>query len=109
MERNILMMKGRVSLAAAVIVAGAVAFSTSVSASGDSAATQEDPKQLISERCTVCHDISMVTSRHGSSEEWHEIVQRMVSNGADVTEPQADLIANYLARTQGPAAADGHS
>lgn len=108
MGRNIVM-KGRMSLAAAAIVAGAVAFSTSVSANGDSAGTQEDPKQLVSERCTVCHDISMVTSRHASSEEWHEIVQRMISNGADVSEPQADLIANYLARTQGPTTSDGHS
>ncbi len=82
------------------IAAFAIAAGASAGAAGTSAdqASSEAGKALVAEKCILCHDISIVTSRHASQDEWHEIINRMVMNGAQVTAAEVEEIANYLAK-----------
>lgn len=64
---------------------------------------QEHPgKELFTERCNSCHAIATVTVRRASAEEWHEIVDRMVTYGAQVNEAEVEAIVSYLAKKYGP-------
>jgi cytochrome c-type biogenesis protein CcmH/NrfF len=63
--------------------------------------TQHDARTLVAERCIRCHDLAIVNARHASADEWREIVKRMITNGAQVTETEAEAIVDYLAATQG--------
>lgn len=77
----------------------AVAHSAEEVAGGqDNAAVQE----LLTQRCTRCHDLSVVSARRASAEEWHQILERMLTNGAQMSDDELETIVSYLARTQGP-------
>ncbi len=77
----------------------AVAHSAQDVAGGqDNAAVQE----LLTQRCTRCHDLSVVSARRASAEEWHQIMERMLTNGAQLSDDELETIVSYLARTQGP-------
>jgi len=67
----------------------------------------QDPKEaegkaLFNERCHACHELSTITVKSSTSEEWNEVVTRMISYGAQVTEPEKEKIVTYLAKTYGP-------
>jgi len=59
-------------------------------------------KELFSERCHVCHELTTVTVRRGTGQEWREIVDRMISYGAQVSEPEKETIVGYLTNNYGP-------
>lgn len=90
-----------VTIATACIAAAAVAESTSETTGG------ADVEALLTERCTRCHDISVVHARRATADEWHEIIERMLTNGAQVSEDEAEAIVGYLAKTQGPDSSAG--
>jgi competence protein ComEA len=91
-------------LAAVAMAVAAVAYSTAESASAGDAAPVE---QLVTERCTRCHDLSVVSARRASAEEWHQIIERMQTNGAQVSDDELETIVQYLAKTYGPDSSSG--
>jgi competence protein ComEA len=66
------------------------------------AASQDDAGQALLQRtCTSCHSLDGIQRRHNSKERWSEIVDDMVSRGAEATDSELNQIVAYLARTQG--------
>ncbi|MDP3185031.1 MAG: hypothetical protein Q8M58_07155, partial [Anaerolineales bacterium] len=51
--------------------------------------TTLDGQTLLQERCTVCHSLSRVTSKHKTADQWKTTIERMVGKGAqgDATSP----------------------
>lgn len=92
----------------AVIVAASavtIAAATAVASSAQEAASDQDSaavQELLTQRCTRCHELSVVSARRASAEEWQQIIERMLTNGAQVSEEEMATIVSYLARTQGP-------
>jgi hypothetical protein len=43
-----------------------------------------------------------VSARRASAEEWQQILERMLTNGAQVSEEEMATLVSYFARTQGP-------
>jgi uncharacterized membrane protein len=91
---------------AAVVAAAAVdrahvtvAHSAQEAAGGQDNATVQE---LLTQRCTRCHELSVVSARRASAEEWRETIERMLTYGAQVSEDEMETIVSYLARTQGP-------
>jgi len=84
-----------------VVVAGftAICFST-----GSLAQTPpEDPaKDLFTQRCSVCHEVTNATTKHHSSDEWRAVIQRMVEHGAVADDKEQAAIIAYLAKNYGP-------
>jgi hypothetical protein len=73
--------------------------SSSTPTAAPSGGSTLDGKTLLQTRCTVCHDLSRVTSRTGTADQWKAIVDRMINNGAQLTPQEETVLVNYLAQT----------
>ncbi len=62
-------------------------------------------KALVSENCTGCHAMELITSQRRSPEEWGEVVNRMIANGDSLSEDQYKEVVTYLGTYLGKAPA----
>jgi mono/diheme cytochrome c family protein len=76
-----------------------VSCGTSKTTSTSSSANLSQGQQLMQERCSACHSTARITSAHKTAAEWTTTVQRMVSNGAQLTTAEQQTIIDYLAAT----------
>lgn len=58
-----------------------------------------DGQALMQERCTVCHSLDRVESKHQTADQWKKTVDRMISNGAQLTPQEEQVLVDYLAQT----------
>ena len=65
------------------------------SVSGGSASAGQS---LMQDRCSVCHSLDRVTSAHKTAGAWKITVDRMISNGAQLTTQEEQTLINYLAQ-----------
>ena len=84
-------------LAAAGLVAGAA--SPALFAQGAPAA--DEGKALFKQHCAMCHALDTVTVKRAPAAEWREVVERMRTNGAEITPGDGDKIIAYLAANYG--------
>jgi quinoprotein glucose dehydrogenase len=54
---------------------------------------------LIQRSCVSCHDLSTITTRRKSPDDWAATVNRMADRGAAVSPQEMQAIVDYLART----------
>jgi mono/diheme cytochrome c family protein len=71
-------------------------------AATDAGATEAatDGASLVAERCTVCHDATPIeeeTASRPGREAWLNVVNDMVSRGANLNEQERDVVVDYLA------------
>jgi competence ComEA-like helix-hairpin-helix protein len=59
-------------------------------------------KPIVQRACSACHALTVVTSKHASHKEWDQVVNQMVSRGADLTDDEIDTVIEYLAKNYGP-------
>ena len=57
-----------------------------------------DGKDLVQAVCTVCHEASNFTTKHMTKPQWEAKVTEMLQEDPDITQPERDRIAAYLAR-----------
>jgi competence protein ComEA len=63
----------------------------------------DDPaKPVVEKVCGGCHGFAVFTESRGSKDHWDEIVQNMVSRGAEGTDAELDQVVSYLTRYFGP-------
>ena len=79
-----------------------VAIATTVAASAQSELPPGLGAEQVQKVCSGCHDFSVMTQLHASKEKWGEIVDNMVSRGAQATDTELDQVVNYLAAHFGP-------
>ena len=60
-------------------------------------------KKLLETRCSSCHELTEVTKFRGyyDRKQWRDIITTMVEYGADLKNPEADTLADYLAKHLG--------
>jgi cytochrome c2 len=84
-----------------VVLAGIAVFCLSTGALAQT--PQEEPgKDLFSQRCSVCHEVTNATTQHHTSDEWRAVIQRMVEHGAVADDKEQAAIIAYLAKNYGP-------
>jgi cytochrome c-type biogenesis protein CcmH/NrfF len=71
--------------------------STTKTASASSTADLSQGQQLMQERCSACHSTARITSAHKTAAEWTTTVERMVSNGAQLTTAEQQTLVDFLA------------
>lgn len=61
-------------------------------------------KEVIVKKCLPCHNVRVTTARRGAgtTEEWEKVVDKMVSQGADLSDDEIDLAVDYLTTYYGP-------
>jgi len=67
-----------------------------------SAPAVSDGATLVQDRCTKCHTLERVTSAKKNADQWTQTVNRMISNGAQLTDQEKQVVIDYLAKTYGP-------
>jgi hypothetical protein len=66
--------------------------------SGGNTGGTVDGQTLMQERCSVCHSVGRVESAHKTSDQWKTTVDRMISNGAQLTPQEEQILVDYLAQ-----------
>lgn len=59
-------------------------------------------KAIAQKQCAVCHAVTVVTAKHASRSEWEQVVNQMVSRGADLSDDDIDTVLEYLTKNYGP-------
>jgi hypothetical protein len=68
-------------------------------AQGEPAGTETlDGQALAEERCTECHPITRVTEAKKARDGWQVTVERMVANGARLSEAEQQAVIEHLAK-----------
>ena len=55
-------------------------------------------KDLVTKVCTVCHELTRITSKKRTKEEWSDTVDKMAARGAMATDAEFETIVTYLAK-----------
>jgi len=55
-------------------------------------------KDLVMSVCAVCHDLTRITSKKKTKDEWNDTVDKMAARGAKASDEEFDTIVNYLTR-----------
>jgi hypothetical protein len=53
-------------------------------------------RDLVVEKCTVCHDTARIRSTYRDEQAWIYVVNNMIERGAQVTPDEARRIVGYL-------------
>lgn len=61
-------------------------------------------KAVIIRACLPCHNVKVTTAKRGtgSTEEWTQVVDKMISQGAELSDDDIDLVVKYLTTYYGP-------
>jgi competence protein ComEA len=71
-----------------------------VSASS-SALPPGEGKPIVERMCSSCHTLKVVTSKRASPEQWGQLVDQMVSRGAEGTDEEVETVVEYLSKNFG--------
>lgn len=63
------------------------------------ASSDADAKKILENNCTTCHDLDLVASQKLSKDEWQSVVASMIAKGATVTDKEAPVLVEFLAKT----------
>jgi competence ComEA-like helix-hairpin-helix protein len=86
----------------ALLVFGSASAQTPPAAHSGPSMPDGAGKPIIQKQCVMCHTLSVVTSKHASHDEWDQVVNQMVSRGAELTDEEVDTVVAYLAKNYGP-------
>ncbi len=75
---------------------------TAATPAGSAAMPDGAGKDIVQKQCAVCHALTVVTAKHASRKEWEQVVNQMVSRGADLTDDEIDTVLEYLTKNYGP-------
>ena len=59
-------------------------------------------RDLVASVCVQCHGLELTTSSERTLEEWKNVVNDMVSNGAALQEDEVETVSQYLAKNFSP-------
>lgn len=95
----------KVALIAAAAVTGLVLTAGAVVAQ-PSDLPEGAGKDIVLNSCTACHGIDVIVGQRRTPDEWGQVVDRMVGNGASLSDDQYKAVVTYLsASLAAPAAA----
>lgn len=88
----------RTAVIAAALLGGLAAAGASVA--------QELPqgpgRDVVQNACSQCHGSDVIAAKRATSDEWKDIVARMIGNGAALDDNQYVAVVNYLSTALGP-------
>jgi cytochrome c5 len=89
-------------IAAAAVTGGLLTASAVIAQSSD---LPEGPgKDIVLNSCTACHGADVIVAQRRTPDEWGQVVDRMVGNGASLSDEQYKTVVTYLQKNLAPAA-----
>lgn len=90
------------AFAAAVCGFGAAASAQTAAQSAADTLPPGPALAVIKRACNACHDMHTITQHGHTPAEWAQIINRMLSNGTNVSDAEADQIQAYLTQALPP-------
>jgi cytochrome c5 len=59
-------------------------------------AEEVSPKDILENRCTVCHNLDVVQKARKNKAEWKSTINRMVNHGAQLNDEEKEVLIEYL-------------
>lgn len=87
---------------AALWAVAAVVVSAAAGCATEQKSVVAKPETLLDTRCAECHALSRVTGVKKDRAGWEATVERMVRNGARLSEEEKAVLVDYLASKYGP-------
>src|SRR5687768_16586798 len=86
------------------VIIGAVLISglSSLGLFGGEALPEGKGKDVVEAMCQNCHSLDSVTQKRRTPQEWQEVVDQMISNGAPLLPKEAEIVVEYLSQHFGP-------
>lgn len=85
----------KVALIAAAAVTGALLTAGAVTAQATDL-PDAPGKEIVQGSCTACHGADLIYGQRRSPEEWGQVVDRMVGNGASLSDAEYKTVMTYL-------------
>jgi mono/diheme cytochrome c family protein len=63
---------------------------------------EKDGKRLLEQACQECHTLRPITSTINGSSGWRDTVEKMIVNGAQLSNAETETVISYLSKYQGP-------
>lgn len=80
----------------------AISIALALSALVGNARAQELPegkgKEIVQDACSQCHGLQQIIDSKKTPEEWKDLVNQMIDNGATLTDEQIPIVIDYLAK-----------
>ena len=58
---------------------------------------------IIQGKCVSCHDTGLIMAVRRPAKDWRDIINQMISRGADLSDSEADQVQAYLEKTMSTA------
>ena len=58
-------------------------------------------KDLLNNKCTVCHDLDSTRSQNLSESEWREVIDEMIDLGTYLEDEEKESLVKYLSEEYG--------
>ena len=58
-------------------------------------------KDLLNNRCTICHDLDSTENKRLSEVEWREVIEDMISMGTELDDVEKEALIKYLSEEYG--------
>lgn len=65
-------------------------------ASPKSALPDGSGKPIVERACTACHSLNVIVTKKASRDDWTNVVNEMVTRGADLSDDEIDKVIEYL-------------
>ncbi len=85
-----------------VVALGSTSAQTTPPAESATAMPDGAGKPIVQRACASCHAITTVTSKRANRKEWDQVVNQMVSRGAELSDDEIDTVIEYLSKNYGP-------
>jgi cytochrome c5 len=96
----------KVALIAAAVTGGLLTAGAVIAQPSD---LPEGPgKDIVLNSCTACHGIDLILSQRRTPDEWGQVVDRMVGNGASLSDDQYKAVVTYLSTSLAAPAPAAH-
>ncbi len=69
---------------------------TPVSTDSPATATEDPVKALIEERCSDCHNTSIIYNANYDESGWSDVIDQMIQKGADLSDEEKAQIIEWL-------------
>lgn len=80
------------------VATAAIAFS----AAQEAKLPDGEGKDLVADRCTICHSLDRIVETRTSKAGWEGIVKQMLAEGVPLESEEIPVVVNYLAKNFGP-------
>jgi hypothetical protein len=57
---------------------------------------EPDGQKLLESRCAKCHSLALVTGADKTAQGWEVTINRMIMQGAELTDAERDILVEYL-------------